>query len=101
MREKIIFRVDYDHRADEIVSIISEKLKQFGLSIEWVEGERDGFELFEIVGTPKGYCQKCGKELDERDICKNPYCDNYIKIPNKDGWTCDGCGNNVFNCKCQ
>ena len=45
------FRIGYDHRADEIIDIVSAKLKPFGLRIDVIEGVNDGFEEYVIVQT--------------------------------------------------
>ena len=46
--EKVNFRIEYDHRPDEVVDIISAKLSQFGLEIVWIDSENDGFDDYEI-----------------------------------------------------
>ena len=43
------FRVYYDQRVDEVVDMISERLEQFGLKINWIQAENDGFDDYEIV----------------------------------------------------
>jgi hypothetical protein len=48
MENDLKFRVYYDQRADEIVDMISEKLEQFGLRINCIEGINDGFDDYEI-----------------------------------------------------
>ena len=39
-------------------------------------------------------CSFCGEVIPG----KNQYI---IEEPGKDGWTCDDCGNSVYNCKCD
>lgn len=48
MEEDLKFRVWYDDDVYAIVDKISKKIKQFGLTIENIEGINDGFEDFEI-----------------------------------------------------
>lgn len=43
------FRIEYDHRPDEVVDIISKELEKFGLKIVWIEAENDGFDDYEII----------------------------------------------------
>ena len=48
MEKDLKFRVYYDNRADEIVEMISERLEQFGLEINWIQAENDGFDDYVI-----------------------------------------------------
>ena len=48
MEKDLKFRVYYDDDAFAIVDAISERIKQFGLTINCIEGVNDGFEDFEI-----------------------------------------------------
>lgn len=48
-----MIRIDYDDQLEDVVSRISSSLKEFGIEIVWIPGERDGFELYEIKKIEK------------------------------------------------
>jgi len=43
-----VIRLDYDEEAFDIIDTLNTYLKDYGLEIEWIEGERDGYEEFYI-----------------------------------------------------
>lgn len=47
--EKITFRVEYDDMVWDIVKTISCHLKPYGITIEGINEEYDGYEMYEII----------------------------------------------------
>lgn len=50
---RVRFRLEYDDNADDAAMKISGYLKQFGLTIEMMEGDFDGYQMYEIVELPE------------------------------------------------
>jgi len=48
MSKKNQFKVDYDYQPNDIVSAISNVLDNFGLTIECIEEDNDGYEIYEV-----------------------------------------------------